>query len=346
MNVELKEWRSDCKFCCGAGAALAAGATDPHQRRAGIFHDAAHIGEVKINDARDGDDIADALNCLSKHVIRDAERIFHGCLAADDAEESLVWDDDHGVDVLAQLFRGGVRHGGPALPFKLKRLGDDADRQRAQIFRNLRHNRRGARARATSHTGGHEDEVGSIKCGAKILKVFLSGALANDRVAASAEATGDRITNSDAGGGVGFHERLSVGVHRDELNAEEFSTNHAIDGVGAGTTDSDHADQRKVLRLRSHRPLPSAQLPNVDPHVRSPPQCADRPPVGSWKCSSAAGYVEEGPQVGVPLTASAGEEALDRSADSADETRLGLFGDPRLIQTARDPGEEAEDRGV
>jgi hypothetical protein len=35
---------------------------------------------------------------------------------------------------------------------------------------------------------------------------------------------------------------LSVGVHSDELNAEEFSSDHAIHSVGAGAANSYDAD--------------------------------------------------------------------------------------------------------
>lgn len=67
-------------------------------------------------------------------------------------------------------------------------------------------------------------------------------ALANCGVAASTEAARDRITNADAGGSMGFHQCLSVGIHGDKLNAKKFSTDHAIDSVRASTADSDHAD--------------------------------------------------------------------------------------------------------
>ena len=95
-------------------------------------------------------------------------------------------------------------------------------------------------------------------------------ALANCGVAASTEAAGDRITNADAGGGVGFNERLCIGVHRNELNAEQLRADHAVHRIGARAADANNTDQRKVFSLRSHRPLPPLTAERRPLHRVSP----------------------------------------------------------------------------
>ena len=39
-------------------------------------------------------------------------------------------------------------------------------------------------------------------------------------------------------------ERLRVGIRRDELDAHHAFTNHVVNGVAAGATDTDHLDDR------------------------------------------------------------------------------------------------------
>ena len=39
-------------------------------------------------------------------------------------------------------------------------------------------------------------------------------------------------------------QRLRIGVRRDELDAHHAFTNHVVNGVAAGATDTDHLDDR------------------------------------------------------------------------------------------------------
>jgi hypothetical protein len=60
---------------CLGGAVLARRAPMPHQRRAGVAHDRAHVGEVEVDEARLGDQVGDALHALAKDVVRHPERL-------------------------------------------------------------------------------------------------------------------------------------------------------------------------------------------------------------------------------------------------------------------------------
>ena len=83
-------------------AVLAAGVADAHQRRAGLVHDRAHVGEVEVDQAGHGDQVGDALHALAQHVVGLAEGVEDAGAALDDGQQLLVGDHDQGVDLLAQ----------------------------------------------------------------------------------------------------------------------------------------------------------------------------------------------------------------------------------------------------
>ena len=253
LNVDLKERRCDRNLRGCSGAVLTAGTADPHQSGASIAHDGAHVGEVKVDDAWHRNDVADTLHRLAKHVVSNTERIFHRGLAANDTQEPFIRDDDQCVNVLAELAGCSLSHCGAASPLKDERLRDDADREGADLFGDLRDDRCGARAGAATHTSGDKDKVRPFEGGAQILNIFLSGALANGRVAAGAEAARDPVANPYASWGMGLHQRLGIGVYGDEFHAKEFGANHAVDGIGSCAAHTDDANEREILRLRCHR---------------------------------------------------------------------------------------------
>ena len=80
-------------------------------------------------------------------------------VAAEHRQQFLVRDRDQRVDVLAQLGDALLRQREALAAFHLERLGDDRHREDAQFLRHLRHDRRGARAGATTHAGGDEHHV-------------------------------------------------------------------------------------------------------------------------------------------------------------------------------------------
>ena len=81
-------------------AALAASAArdspvalpDAHQRRAGVLHDRAHVGEVEVDQAGDRDQVGDALDALAQDVVGLAERVEDARAALDDRQQPLVRD--------------------------------------------------------------------------------------------------------------------------------------------------------------------------------------------------------------------------------------------------------------
>ena len=84
------------------GAVLARGGADAHERRAGVVHDRADVGEVEVDEAGDRDQVGDALDALAQDVVGLAERVEDRSAALDDRQQLLVRDDDERVDLLAQ----------------------------------------------------------------------------------------------------------------------------------------------------------------------------------------------------------------------------------------------------
>ena len=134
-----------------------------------------------------------------------------------------------------------------ARALEAERLGDDADRQRAQVTGDLGDDRRGAGAGPTTHAGGDEDHVRVLERLGDLLRVLLGGALADARVAAGAEAARDLVADADLVGRIRLEQRLRVGVDRDELDAHQLRADHPVDGVAASAAHADHADEREVL---------------------------------------------------------------------------------------------------
>ena len=93
------------------GARLAAAAADAHERRAGLFHDGAHVGEVEVDEPGHGDEVADALHALAQDVVGVAERFDDRGGALDDLQQTVVGDDDDRVDRRPELVDAGAAPG-------------------------------------------------------------------------------------------------------------------------------------------------------------------------------------------------------------------------------------------
>ncbi len=103
--------------------------------------------------------------------------------------------------------------------FHLERLGHDGDRQDAEFLRHLRHDRRGARARAATHAGGDEDHVRAFDQLDDAVTVFHRRLAADFRIRAGAETLGDVRADLQARLDLRVLERLRIGVDAHEIDA-------------------------------------------------------------------------------------------------------------------------------
>ena len=79
-----------------------------------------------------------------------------------------------------------------------ERLGHDRDREDAHLLRELRDDRRGARAGAAAHAGGDEHHVGAVQHLADALAVLERGLAPDFRIRARAEPLGHVVRRAAA----------------------------------------------------------------------------------------------------------------------------------------------------
>src|SRR5688572_13025880 len=99
----FEERRGDRCPCRLGGAVLAFRLADAHESRTGVVHDRPHVGEIEVDEPRDGDQVGDALDALAEDLVRHPKRVHDRRLLLDDLEQTVVRDDDERVDVIAEL---------------------------------------------------------------------------------------------------------------------------------------------------------------------------------------------------------------------------------------------------
>jgi hypothetical protein len=75
-----------------------------HHRDAHPRHDRLDVGEVEVDESGNENQVRNAPDCLTQHVVGGDERVEHRGVAIDDAQQPLVGDRDHRVDGVAQHF--------------------------------------------------------------------------------------------------------------------------------------------------------------------------------------------------------------------------------------------------
>ena len=201
------------------GAVLADAHADAEDRVAGLEHRRADVGEVEVDQAGQHHQVGDALDRLAQHVVGDPEGVGDRGAALEDLEQALVGDDDQRVDLGAEGGDALLGLGGAARALEGERLGDGADRERADVAGELGDHRSGAGAGAAAGAGGEEDHVGALEQLLDLVLLVEGGAVADARVGAGAEAAGQLGADVQRDVGVRVLQGLKVGVDRDELDA-------------------------------------------------------------------------------------------------------------------------------
>ena len=141
-----------------------------------------------------------------------------------------------------------------AATFETERTRHDTDRQRADLLRDLRDDRRATGAGAAALARGDEHHVGALQHLFDLLAVLFGGLATDLGIGTGAEPTRELAADVELHVGVGQQQRLRVGVDRDELDALQSGVDHAVDGVAATAADADDLDDREVvLRSAEHR---------------------------------------------------------------------------------------------
>ena len=244
----LEQRRGDGVARRREGAVLAPPHPRAHQRGAARGHDGAHVGEVDVDLAAHPDQVADPLGGLQQHLVGLLERVAERGALPDHREQLLVGHDDHGVHGAGQLLQSLLRLAQALLPLEVEGTRDHGDHERSQLAGHLADDRAGARARATAHSGGDEDQVGALDRGAHLVGVLGDGLAADSGTGSRPQALGEPLAELDGGGRLGRRERLGVGVGRDEFDALQLLVDHPVDRVAAGAPDADDPHQGPVPR--------------------------------------------------------------------------------------------------
>ena len=120
---------------------------DPHQRRAGVAHDRAHVGEVEVDEAGHGDQVGDALHALAQDVVGHPEGVDDRRLLLDDLQQAVVLDHDQRVDLSRRFWMPRSACSARLRPSNDERPRDDADGERVELARDLGDDRARRRCR-------------------------------------------------------------------------------------------------------------------------------------------------------------------------------------------------------
>ena len=131
---------------------------------------------------------------------------------------------------------------------ELERRRDDADRERAELARDPRDDRRRARAGAAALAGGDEDHVRAAQRALERGRSVLGGPAADLGVGARAEPFGELAADVDLRRRVAHLKLLDVGVDGDEVDLGDAGVDHPVERVQPGAADADDADHREVGR--------------------------------------------------------------------------------------------------
>ena len=116
-------------------AGVARAHADAEQRVAGVAHRRAHVGEVEVDHPRERDQLGDPLDALAQDVVGDLEGLDHRRRLGEDGQQALVRDDDQRVDLGAERLDALLGLAAATAALEAERLGDDPDRQRADVAR-------------------------------------------------------------------------------------------------------------------------------------------------------------------------------------------------------------------
>ena len=129
--------------------------------------------------------------------------------------------------------------------FKEEWFGHHRDRENTLIFGRFGNWSSGAGTGSTAGTASEENHIRTLKDILNFLNTFFRRLATQFRIHAGTEAAGQVFADVDFLFSQRVVEVLSVGVNGHEFHAFNIGTNHVINGVSAGATNSNHFDTGK-----------------------------------------------------------------------------------------------------
>jgi hypothetical protein len=100
---------------------------------------------------------------------------------------------------------------------------------------------------AAAHAGRHEHHLGSADGVHQLIAALLCSTFTTRRVAAAAQPLRDAVADADLHLCLRELQRLSVGIHRDELHPGDVLGDHPVDRVASASTHTHHLDRRQSV---------------------------------------------------------------------------------------------------
>ena len=228
-----------------------------HVSDSGILQRHGNVREIKADEAYALYEVGNALYRLVKHVIYRLERVSHAELCVGYLLDSLVRDNDEGVNVLSHLCNALESLVHLSLTFKRERLGDNANSQLAHFLRDGSNYRSRARTGAAAHSGSDKHHGLALHYVLEIVAVLLRRILTYRRVIASALTSGALLAdlNTAHSASVFGAERLDISVGNNVVNSGHIPLDHVADCVSAAAADADDHYFGLVLEIVVHHEL-------------------------------------------------------------------------------------------
>ena len=208
-------------------------------------HHSPDVRKIYVDVSCRRDHIGDPLDRLPQDIVRHLEGFQQRCGLIDDAQESLIGNDQERIHVSSQLPDSFLGMAHTAVSLVLERLRHHSDGQGPQFARDVGHDRRGARAGPASHACGHKDHVRAFQTLLDGIFAFQRRLLAHLRFGPCAEAPGPFRSQLDLEGRNRSLQGLQVGVGRDEFHTAEPCADHRVHCVAAGSAHTDDPDANR-----------------------------------------------------------------------------------------------------
>ena len=169
------------------------------QGRTRVLHDGADVGEVEVDQTRNGNEIGNSLNTLTQRIVGDAECIEHAGLLFHNLEQTIVRDNDEGVYLLREIVDTLLCLIAAKTTLKAEGLGDDANGKGTDFLASDFCNYRSCTGTsAAAFTCGNENHVGIGKSFANLGTGFLCCLTANLGVGTCTQTTGNFFADMDS----------------------------------------------------------------------------------------------------------------------------------------------------
>ncbi len=160
---------------------------DAHMRNTFICHNGTHVSKVQIDYAGLGNQIRNALYALPQDFVRLAERFCQCCFFVNDAQKTLVRNNNERIHTFLQFRNASFRIHHSLFALKIERLCHHTNRQDSQFLGNRGDSRRSASTRTAAHTGSNEHHIRAAQSLRNLVLCFFYRFFANIRVAACAK---------------------------------------------------------------------------------------------------------------------------------------------------------------